>query len=56
MCSAKVMVEIFGSCSYNKKEHEQEARNMYEYDSRVRLSEVDQHQRMTLNGLMSLVV
>ena len=47
------MVEIFGSCGYNKKEHEQEARNMYEYDSRVRLSEVDQHQRMTLNAVLN---
>ena len=47
------MVEIFGSCGYNKKEHEQEARNMYEYDSRVRLSEVDQYQRMTLNAVLN---
>ena len=26
---------------------------MYEYDSRVRLSEVDQHQRMTLNAVLN---
>ena len=31
--AAKVMVEIFGSCTYNKKEHEQRHRNMYQYDA-----------------------
>jgi len=49
--SVKIVVAFSGQGRYNIKDWSD--RKMYEYDSRVRLSEVDQNRKMTLNAVLN---